>query len=96
MRTPIDAAAGPHVPPRCGGSAAGLSGTSAFASGHVDVETLSAFFDGELDGPARCYVAEHVSRCQRCVAALHAFREIRRLLNSAAADGGTGPVPDES
>ncbi|HBK59807.1 MAG TPA: hypothetical protein DDZ84_03305, partial [Firmicutes bacterium] len=35
-------------------------------SGHLDAETLGAYIDGELHGPARQAAADHLRVCSTC------------------------------
>jgi hypothetical protein len=45
-----------------------------------DLDTLSAFFDNELDPRRRLLVQLHVAGCRRCTMVLCAFGEIRQRL----------------
>ena len=45
-----------------------------------DRSTLSAFYDGELEGDIRRSVSEHVSQCDSCRAAMIGFRGISESL----------------
>jgi hypothetical protein len=49
-----------------------------------DLDTLSAFFDNELDLRRRLLVQLHVASCRRCTMVLCAFDDIRRRLRSIA------------
>jgi hypothetical protein len=57
-----------------------------------DLDTLSAFFDNELDSRRRLLVQLHVAGCRRCTMVLCAFGEIRQRLRRM----GSRPLFDDT
>lgn len=60
----------------------------------VAPEELMAFGDGELTGPRRHFVSEHIADCQQCRTAMAEFRALSRELRTWQVEGLPGKMEE--